>query len=106
MSVGKACTRNVVTVRPEETMHEAAKRMAHHEVGTPVVVEGNTPVRRLTDCDLIIRVIAKELGPLHIPVGDVMTRHPVCRPEHLPLEEALVRMRGHQIRRLVVVNDT
>ena len=43
ISVGQACTRSVVTVHPEETVHEAAKRMAHHEVGTLVVVEGNRP---------------------------------------------------------------
>ena len=105
MSVGKACTRIVVMVRPEETVHEAAKRMAHHEVGTLVVVEGNRPVGMLTDRDLVIWVMAKEPVPLHQPVGDIMTRHPVCIAEHLPLTEALVRMRGYQVRRLVVVND-
>ncbi len=105
MSIGKACTRSVVTVRPEETVHEAAKRMAHHDVGTLVVVEGNRPVGMLTDRDLVIRIMAKEPVPLHVLVRDVMTPDPVCIPEHLPLEEALVRMRGHQVRRLVVVND-
>jgi len=104
MSVGKACTRSVVTVRPEETVHEAAKRMAHHEVGTLVVVEGHRPVGMLTDRDLVIRVMAKEPPPLHGLVRDVMTPDPVCIPEHMPLAEALVRMRGHQVRRLVVVN--
>jgi CBS domain-containing protein len=105
MSVGTACTRNVVTVHPEETVHEAARRMAHHEVGMLVVVEGNTPVGILTDRDLFIRVMAQEPLPLQALVRDVMTPEPVCIPEHMPLEEAVVRMRGHQVRRLVVVND-
>lgn len=106
MSVGKACTRSVVTVHPEETVHEAAQRMAHHEVGTLVVVDGNRPVGMLTDRDLVIRVMAKEPPPLQALVRDVMTPEPVCIPEHMPLAEAVVRMRGHQVRRLVVVNDT
>lgn len=105
MSVGKACTRSVVTVGPEETVQEAAKRMAHHEVGTLVVVEGSRPVGMLTDRDLVIRVMAKESLPLHVLVRDVMTPDPVCIPEHMPMEEAVVRMWGHQVRRLVVVND-
>lgn len=105
MSVSKACTRSVVTVHPEETVHEAAKRMAHHEVGTLVVVEGNRPVGMLTDRDLVIRVMAKEPLALHVLVREVMTPEPVCIPEHMPLAEAIVRMRGHQVRRLVVVND-
>jgi len=94
----------VVTVHPEETVHEAAKRMAHHEVGTLVVVEGHRPVGMLTDRDLVIRVMAKEPPPLHGLVRDVMTPDPVCIPEHMPLAEALVRMRVQQVRRLVVVN--
>ena len=105
MSVGKACTRSVVTVRPEETVHEAAKLMAHHEVGTLVVVDGTRPVGMLTDRDLVIRVMAKEPLSRHVLVRDVMTPEPVCIPEHMPLAEAVVRMRGHQVRRLVVVND-
>jgi CBS domain-containing protein len=105
MSVGKACTRNVVTVHPEETVHAAAKRMAHHEVGTLVVVDGNRPVGMLTDRDLVIRVMAKEPLSLPVLVREVMTPEPVCISEHLPLAEAVVRMRGHQVRRLVVVND-
>jgi len=105
MSVGKACTRSVVTVHPEETVHEAARRMAHHEVGTLVVVEGNTPVGIFTDRDLVIRVMAKKPLPLQALVRDIMTPEPVCIPEHMPLAEAVVRMRGHQVHRLVVVND-
>jgi CBS domain-containing protein len=105
MSVGKACTRSVATVGPEETVHEAAKRMAQHEVGTLVVVEGYRPVGMLTDRDLVIRVMAKEPLSLHALVRDVMTPDPVCIPEYMPLAEAVVRMQGHQVRRLVVVND-
>ena len=105
MSVRTACTRSVVTVHPEETVHEAAKRMAHHEVGTLVVVDGTRPIGMLTDRDLVIRVMAKEPLALPVLVRDVMTPEPVCIPEHMPLAEAVVRMRGHQVRRLVVVND-
>ena len=105
MSVRTACTHSVVTVHPEETVHEAAKRMAHHGVGTLVVVDGTRPIGMLTDRDLVIRVMAKEPLALHVLVRDVMTPEPVCIPEHMPLAEAVVRMRGHQVRRLVVVND-
>ena len=53
MTVGKACTRIVVTTYPEETVQEVAKRMAQYDVGTLIVIEAHKPVGIITDRDLI-----------------------------------------------------
>jgi CBS domain-containing protein len=106
MSVGKICVRTVVTARPEETIHTAAKRMAHYSVGTLVVVEERRPVGILTDRDLVVRVLAQEKSPTRLTVGTVMSGNLVCVQEETPLEDALRLMRGHRIRRLVVVSPT
>jgi CBS domain-containing protein len=106
MTVGKACTRSVVSVHPEETAQAVARRMAQDDVGTLVVVEGNRPVGIITDRDLVIRVMAKELLPQEAAVRVAMTRHPVCVSEHMTLEEAIALMRGYCIRRLIVGNET
>ena len=63
MTVGKTCTRSVAAVHPEETAQAVAQRMAQDDVGTLVVLEGNRPVGIITDRDLVIRVMAKELLP-------------------------------------------
>ena len=106
MSVGKICVRTVVTARPDETIDTAAKRMAQYSVGMLVVVEERRPVGIITDRDLVVRVLAQEGSPKTLTVGTVMTGNPVCVQEETPLEEALRLMRGHQIRRLVVVSPT
>lgn len=106
MSVGKICMRTVVTARPEETIDTAAKRMAHYSVGTLVVVEERRPVGIITDRDLVVRVLAQERSPTVLTVGTVMSGNLVCVQEETPLEDALRLMRGHQIRRLVVVSPT
>ena len=106
MTVGKACTRSVVTAHPEETVQAVAQRMAQDDVGTLVVVEGNRPVGIITDRDLVIRVMAKELLPQEAAVRVAMTRNPVCVSEHTALEEAIALMRGYHIRRLIMVNET
>ena len=105
MTVGKACTRSVVTAPPEETVQSVAQRMAQDNVGTLIVVETHTPVGIITDRDLVLRVMAKELRPQETPVSAAMTRDPVCVTEHMALEEAIVLMRGYHVRRLIVVNE-
>jgi CBS domain-containing protein len=105
MSIGKVCVRTVVTVRPEENVTAAAKRMREYNVGALVVVEGKQPVGIVTDRDLVVRVLAAEGAPKELEVGAVMSRHLVCVPEYLPLEEAMNLMRGYEVRRLVVVNE-
>ncbi len=105
MTVGKACTRIVVTAHPGETAQSVAQRMAQDDVGTLIVVETHTPVGIITDRDLVLRVMAKELRPQETPVSAAMTRDPVCVTEHTALEEAIVLMRGYHAHRLVVVNE-
>lgn len=104
MSVGKICVRTVVTAQPEETIDTAAKRMARYSVGTLVVVEERRPVGIITDRDLVVRVLAQERSPTVLTVGTVMSGNLVCVQEETPLEDALRLMRGHQLRRLVVVS--
>jgi len=104
MTVGKACTRIVVTAHPEETVQEVAKRMAQYDVGTLIVVEAHKPVGIITDRDLVLRIMAKELRPQELTAGAVMTANPVCVSEHMGLEDAIALMRGYQVRRLIVVN--
>jgi CBS domain-containing protein len=105
MTVGKACTRRVVTARPEDTVQVVARRMAQDDVGTVIVVEAKKPVGIITDRDLVVRVMARELRPQDATIGAAMTRDPVCVAEHTALEEAIALMRGYHVRRLVVVNE-
>jgi len=104
MTVGKACTRIVVTTHPEETVQEVAKRMAQYDVGTLIVVEAHKPVGIITDRDLVLRVMAKGLRPQELTARVAMTGNPVCVSEYTALEEAIALMRGYQVRRLIVVN--
>lgn len=105
MTVGRACTRIVVTARPEETVPAIAKRMAQYDVGMLVIAEANRPVGVITDRDLVLRIMAKELRPEEFTARATMTANPICVSEHTGLEDAIALMRGYQIRRLVVVND-
>ena len=109
MNVGSLCKRKVRTALPEDTMRDAAHRMARHSVGTLVVVDprsdGRDPIGIVTDRDLVTRGIAADMDPDLTHVAMVMSVPVQVVRESRPVEEALDRMSRRGIRRLVVTDD-
>lgn len=107
MSVGRICSRVVATATAEETVRVAARRMVRNDVGALVVVQGGTrrPVGLLTDRDIAVRCVAADLDPDQTPIGSVMSAPPQAVDADTPIEEAVERMAGSAIRRLVVTGE-
>lgn len=108
MSVGEYCNREVVVVERSESVREAVHLMRQHHVGSVVVVEkrGETakPGGILTDRDIVIEVLAEDVDPDKVNVGDIMSTDPVTVEESATLLDALEVMRKQGVRRLLVVN--
>jgi len=106
MSVGKIATRVVATATGSESILDVARRMAEYKVGCVVVVDGGKePVGIVTDRDIVIRVVAKELDPSETPVSVIMTREVRSVDEATPIEQALALMGSAGTRRLVVTGS-
>jgi CBS domain-containing protein len=109
MNVGKACQRNVVTVRRSEELTKAVQLMRERHIGYLVVVEpevgfgSQRPVGVLTDRDILVTVIAREADPRALRVDDVMTQQPLTVGETEPIDQALREMRRIGVRRVPVV---
>jgi CBS domain-containing protein len=58
----------------------------------------------VTDRDLVVRVLAKDLDPHKVAVADVCTESPVVAAPDEGLDAALQRMATEQVRRLPVVD--
>lgn len=105
MYVGEFCSRSVDTIKVQETVQDAARRMNDRNVGALVVVdESHHPIGILTDRDISIRAVAVGLDPFTTRVEEVMSRHVVVVDETTTLVEALNAMRAGPFRRLPVVN--
>ncbi len=103
MSVGAVCTRTVITVAPNESVRGAAKRMADNEVGTLVILDAHErPIGIITDRDISVRCVARDLNPDTTPVAAVMTSPVMAVTEATPIEDALTKMARVKARRLVV----
>ena len=108
MSIGTVCNRETVIARAEDTIVEVAKLMRRHHVGDVVVIEpgegGNVPIGILTDRDLVMEILAQELSPDTVTVGDIMSDQIVTAREDDGIWDTLQRMRVKGVRRVPVVD--
>lgn len=107
MRVGEVCNRDVVIIDRNDPISDAAKLMRQYHVGDVVVAEKRNgrpfPVGILTDRDLVVEVLANEVPPDTLLVGDVMSFDLITAREEESLLDALKRMRDKGVRRLPVV---
>ncbi len=108
MSIGPFCNRDTATVYREASIPEAAKIMRQWHVGCLVVVEnserGVKPVGIVTDHDLVIEILATELEPGAVTVGDIMSINLLLVREEDGLWETLHRMKSKGVRRVPVTD--
>ena len=108
MSVGEYCNREVVVVERSEQVREAVHLMREHHVGSVVVVEKSGDVAKplgiLTDRDIVIEVLAEDVDPAAVNIGDIMSPEPITVDESATLLEAVGVMRKQGVRRVLVVN--
>ena len=104
MKVSEVMTRDVDTVRPDQTVQEAASFMLRDDAGSMPVTEGERLVGMITDRDIAVRGVAKGYGP-DTPVRELMTSGVVCARVDDEVEEISVKMADAQVRRLPVLDE-
>jgi CBS domain-containing protein len=108
MKVGELCNRNPVLAYRDTSLGEAARLMREHHVGSLVIVIDRLgerfPVGILTDRDIVVATVAKELDPRGLTCGDVMSADLLTLREEASAADALASMRERGIRRMPVIN--
>jgi CBS domain-containing protein len=105
MNIASICQRDIVTVDADASLRDAAVLMRDHHVGALVVTEGEaTPGVKgvVTDRDLAIEVLALDLDPAFIRIGELATGTPVAVAGSGSLQDAVALMEEHGVRRLLV----
>lgn len=104
MKVQDVMIRDVVTINPEASLVDAAKRMREVNVGILPVVEFGEVRGVITDRDIVVRAIAQHADLAAIHVRDCATADlKVARPEW-DVDQARETMAEAQIGRLPVVD--
>lgn len=104
-TVRDAMTAHPSAIGADATVVEAARVMSSENVGSLPVVEGDELRGMVTDRDLVLHVLAKNLDPNKVVVSEVCSEDPFVATPHEPLDQALQRMAVQQVRRLPVVSE-
>jgi CBS domain-containing protein len=103
MKVREAMTRDVTVANPRQTICDAAKLMAAADAGALPVAEDDRLVGVITDRDIAIRAVARNLAPT-TPIRDVMSKEVLYCFEDEDVEQVAENMGEQQIRRLPVLD--
>jgi len=99
MKIGQfVAQQQLVTVRPEQTLAEAAREMIRHRVGSAVVIAGDEPPGIITERDLL-RAIADGVDFDLAKVGQYMVAKAVTVTERWHVVDAAGTMMERGFRR-------
>lgn len=126
LTAADVMSHEVIAVRPETPLHQAARLMVDKKIsGLPVADADGRPIGVLTEGDLLRRVetgtegrapgwLSIVFGPGRLAgryvrtharrVSEVMTPEPVCVVEKAPLEEVVTLMQSKRVKRVPVVS--
>ena len=90
----------VLSVNPDTTMAEAARRMVERDTGAAVVLDGGELVGMVSERDLM-RIVSDGVDP-QMPVSERMTRHVLTGVPSMSIPEALAIMHEGHFRHLPV----
>ena len=108
MSVGNVCNREVICIEKEASILKASQLMRQYHVGDLVVTEKHgekmVPIAMLTDRDIVIEVLAKEVDFDAITVKDVMSQFLLMVDEKESVLDVVQKMYDHGVRRVPIIN--
>ena len=91
---------------PTTTLDQVAKMMIQNNCGAiPIIDSSNQPIGLVTDRDIVCRVVAEGKNPNGYTVDSCMTKPIVTVRADTPLDQVILTMEEHQIRRVPVVDD-
>ncbi len=95
----------VLSISADATVHAALERMAEHDVGVLVVLNGDKPAGIFSERDLARKVELRGRTARDTAVREVMTPEVLyVTPEHT-LDRCMALMKADRVRHLVVVED-
>ena len=108
MQVGDICKREVICASAATTVAAAARTMRQYHIGDVIVTRMETgrriPLGIVTDRDIVIGVVATDLAPAALTVGDIMSTELATAEESEDVFDVVQRMRNKGVRRMPIVD--
>ncbi|MES2191416.1 MAG: CBS domain-containing protein [Pseudomonadota bacterium] len=108
MNLASLCTREVISISADASLHEAAVLMCEEHVGALVVVTSDEPAKVVgvvTDRDLALETLGRESPGSALVIGNLVRGQPLAVSAEVGVREAAASMEKDGVRRLLVLDD-
>ena len=109
MTIATICRREIITIDSTASLRDAATLMREHHVGALVVTVQSAGheqvVGLITDRDMAIEILARDLNPADVKVGQLASRKLASVPGTAGIGEAVTIMQRAGVRRLLVTEE-
>ncbi|MEM3436940.1 MAG: CBS domain-containing protein [Nitrososphaerales archaeon] len=103
--VGQIMNSPVITALPNETAKDLALKMIQYKVGSVVITENEEPIGIVTDGDMALKIIAKDLKPSEVLAQEIMSSPLHTIDSEKDIREAARIMRKLGIKKLGVTRN-
>jgi CBS domain-containing protein len=103
LSVSDVMSRRLITADVSETADRLGARMANGRVGCIIITSDTRPVGIVTERDLVVKVVSRNVAPSSVRAEELMSRPLITIGPEKSVELASREMVRNRIRRLPVV---
>jgi len=104
VTVNEVMIRDVVTIDASGTLLEAAELMRDANVGMLPVMDEDVLRGIVTDRDLVVRAMTRDVRPSEVRVSECLSEPPRCAEPDWTVDEAMEEMARRQVGRLPIVD--
>jgi CBS domain-containing protein len=97
--------RNLLAIEPDAKVSDAAKLMASEDVGCVLILDNGKPRGMITDRDIVVRCLAKNIDVDDCTVENVMTESLETVKDTDGIFDCIEMMKGAGVRRVPVVDE-
>ena len=94
----------VHSIRPNDTVYDAVKKMAEQNIGALLVMDGGEVVGIVTERDYARKIVLADRSSKETLVSVIMTPHVLCVSPQQTTEECMAIMTENRIRHLPVMD--
>ncbi|KCZ73241.1 putative signal-transduction protein [Candidatus Methanoperedens nitroreducens] len=105
MKVSEIMTKNPITVDPEASAMDVARKMQEEKVGTVLVADRDHLEGIVIDRQIATKVVAAGKDPARTKVSEFMTRDPVTASPDMQLEDVSRMIGENKCRRIPIVES-
>ncbi|MFZ7133611.1 MAG: CBS domain-containing protein [Eubacteriales bacterium] len=105
MKAKNIMTKQIITVKKDDTVSVAAQKMQQTGVGTVAVEDAGKILGIITDRDIVVRNVATNQTASQIKCGDIMTKNVATASPDATVDEVAQIMSTRQIKRVPIVDQ-